>query len=324
MSATENDIELAALLTNMAIPTDADRSIGVSQARTHVAWDYDTIAYTSVWPAGQELPLILRSYYSRLTYWQIEDLKKPEKVWAVLRRLRLDGFPCPRPLAQGMFGQTPYLIWLSPPGELWPAADDDFSARAKPLIPHLADLLARLHALDHNGLNNEPLYQATVAGTLVRMLLWGREMQNEELRQMIARLKPPVAQLQSWYPRLIHGEAHLGNVMVQDGRIIALCNWEHAAIGDPRWDVMTAAYWLRQRDPELADQLVNWYETLTGRVITERLFWYALISVRLWAVKSWLAYAVKTQKVSSRNAAWVSDLAQVRDNALRDLQVAGL
>lgn len=324
MSTTENDIELAALLTNLAIPTDADHSIGVKQAHINFSWDYDTINYTSVWPAGQELALVLRSYYSRLTYWQIEDLKKPEKVWAVLRRLRLDGFPCPRPLAHGMFGQTPYLIWAPPAGDPWLETVDNFPAQAKPLIPHLADLLARLHAIDHNGLNNEPLYQATVAGTLVRMLLWGREMANEELRQMIARLKPPVAQLQSWSPRLIHGEAHLGNITVHNGCITSLCNWEHAAIGDPRWDVMTAAHWIRQRDPELAEQLINWYETLTGRVITDRPFWYALISVRLWAVKSWLAYAVKTQKVSSRNAAWVSDLAQVRDYATRDLQAAGL
>lgn len=324
MSATENNVELATLLTNLAIPTGADRPIGVKQAQMRLSWDYDTLVYTSVWPDGQELPLILRSYYSHLTYWQIEDLKKPEKVWAVLRRLRLEGFPSPRPLALGLFGKTPYLIWTPLPGEAWPEPQDDFSARAKPLIPHLADLLAHLHAVDHNGLNNEPLYQATVAGTLVRMLLWSREMGNEELRQMIARLKSPVAQLQSWHPRLIHGNPHLGNVTVQNGQITSLCNWEHAAIGDPRWDVLTAAHWFRQRDPELAEQLVNWYEILTGRVITDRPFWYALVSVRLWAVKSWLTYAVKTQKVSSRNAAWVSDLAQVRDNAIRDMLAAGL
>lgn len=324
MSAEKNTIELITMLTNRAIPTNPEYSIEVKHPTTLVSWEYDTITYTSIWPEGNEIPLTLRSYRSPLTYWQTHDPKKPEKVWAVLRRLRLDSFPGPRPLAQGALGKTAYLIWTQPPGEIIRVSDDDFESKAKPIIPQLAELMARLHALDHNGLNNEPLYQATVAGTLVRMLLWSRESENTDLRQVITRLKPKVAAIEGWPHKLIHGDLHLANALVHGGQITTLLNWEDAAIGDPRWDVMTSAHWLRRYSPDLAEQLVNWYETFTGQTITDRPFWYALISVRLWALKGWLEHAIKTKKVSSECADWAKDLPAVKELAFNDLALAGL
>jgi aminoglycoside phosphotransferase (APT) family kinase protein len=184
--------------------------------------------------------------------------------------------------------------------------------------------LSTLHALDPNSLNHEPLYQATVAGTLVRMLLWSREIGSEELRQMIARLKPAVAGIESWRPTLLHGNPQPDYVWVHDGEISALLNWDQAAIGDPRWDVMSAAYWLHQRDQTLADQFINWYETFTGKTIDERPFWWALISVRLWALKAWVDHAVRQQILPISHAGWTADLPVVYERALQDLTAAGL
>ncbi|MFQ5577105.1 MAG: phosphotransferase family protein [Anaerolineae bacterium] len=324
MPSKKNNLDLIALLTNMAIPTNSARPIEVSHVTKFPSWQHDTIIYNSIWDGGQVLPLGLRSYRNPLTYWQTQDPHKPERVWAVLRRLRLDSFPSPRPLARGEFGKTRYIIWHLAPGRPWYNPRLSVAPQTQSLIPQLAELLARLHALNHDGLNNEPLYQATVAGTLVRMLLWSREMGNEDLRLVIGRLKPAVAGLKSWPHRLIHGDPHLGNVLVHEGSIAALLNWENAAIGDPRWDVMTAAHWLRRHSPEQADQLVNWYETFTGRTITARPFWFALISVRLWALKSWLRHAVEHKIVSSECKDWTRDVAEAKHNAFADLAEAGL
>ncbi len=324
MSTEINDLNLVTLLTNKVIPTSDARPIEVTHVKSFPTWQYDTINYITRWADGETLPLTLRTYRSPLTYWQTQDPYKRDRVWAVLRRLRLDSFPSPRPLARGMFGQTEFIIWPLVQGEAWYNAPKSLPEQVKPLVPQLAELLAHLHALDHNGLNDEPLYQATVAGTLVRMLLWSREMKNIELKQIIARLKPAVANIQSWPHKLIHGDPHWGNVLVRDGRISALLNWEHAAIGDPRWDVMTAAHWLRQYNPDLADQFVNWYETFTGHLITDRPFWYALISVRLWALKAWLKHAIDAHKVSSSSVEWTKDVAAARSRARQDLLAAGL
>jgi aminoglycoside phosphotransferase (APT) family kinase protein len=324
MSLELVDPELIARLTNQAIPVDQDQPIQVNDIREDVTWEYITVTYNSVWAEGVAIPLVLRHHRSSVSYWQNRDFNKCPREWAVLRRLRLDGFPAPRPVAQGEMSLGQYLIWQLPAGETWYRPGQSFAEQAGPIIPQLANLLSILHALDQNSLNHEPLYQATVAGTLVRMLIWSREIGSEALRQMVARLKPAVAGLESWQPSLLHGNPHLDNLLVSNGEITALLNWENAAIGDPRWDVMAAAYWLRQRDPALADQLVNWYETFTGKTIAERPFWWALLSVRLWALKAWVNYAIDQRILAADFAEWTVDLAEVHDLALVDLAAAGL
>ena len=319
MTLNITDPEVIARLTNQAIPIDARQPIQVSSIEDEGTWQYDTVFYESVWPNGVSIPLVLRTYRSPITFWQTQDSNKLSREWAVLRRLRLDGFPAPRPVAHGEANAHSFIIWQAPAGQVW-----SDPAQAKPLIPHLADLLATLHTLDHNGLNNEPLYHATVAGSLVRMLLWSREMGNEDLRQAIARLKPAVAGLTSWPPRLLHGNPQLNNVIIEGGQITALVNWANAAIGDPRWDVMTAAHGLRQIEAEWGEQLVNWYETLTGQTIDKRPFWWAMVSVRLWALKGWTHHAVQSGLAPADFMHWAEDLAEAKTQAFDDLAAAGL
>ncbi len=141
---------------------------------------------------------------------------------------------------------------------------------------------------------------------------------------VVARLKPAVAEIKSRPHRLIHGNPHLENISVGGGKILALRNWENAAIGDPRWDVMTAAYWIRGADSELAEQLVNWYETFSGQAITERPFWWALIAARLWALKSWVHYGVDNGQLPPSFAAWTENLAEAQERTYQDLDAAGL
>ena len=319
MTFNITDPEIVAQLTNQSIPIDAEQPIQVSDIEDRGTWQHDTVTYESLWANGVSIPLTLRSYRSPITFWQTQDPQKLEREWAVLRRLRLDSFPAPRPVSRGEANARSFIIWQEPAGQIW-----SDPAQAKSLIPQLADLLATLHALDHNGLNNEPLYHATVAGSLVRMLLWSREMESEDLRQAIARLKPAVAGLKSWPPKLLHGNPQLNNVVIEDGQITALVNWANAAIGEPRWDVMTAAYSLRQIEPEWGEQLVNWYETLTAQTVSQRTFWWAMVSVRLWALKAWTQHAVQRGLAPADFMHWAEDLAQIKAQAFDNLTAAGL
>ena len=318
------DPEFITSLTNQAIPVDPTEPIQVENIKEETTWEYATVSYDTIWADGILVPLVLRHYRSTVSLWQTQDLNKANREWAVLRRLRLDGYPAPRPVAQGETDFGSFLIWQRPIGESWYRPELDFAEQAKPLIPQLANVMSMLHALDQNSLNHEPLYQATVAGTLVRMLLWSREIGSEDMRQMIARLKPAVAQIESWRPVLLHGNPNLDNVLVNDNEITAVLNWENAAIGDPRWDVMAAAYWIHQRDQTLADQLVNWYETFTGKTITDRSFWWALISVRTWALKAWVDYGVRHKTLPITYAGWIADLPIAKERAFQDLTTAGL
>lgn len=316
--------EQVAALTNQAIPLGDEMVIQVDNVRDLSTTLQHTIAYDTIWADGVAVPLTLRRYRGDITYWQIQDKHKVDREWAVLRRLRLDGFPAPRPLARGVVDDEPFLIWMTTPANAWPENSENLVEQVKPTVPQLASILVQLHTLDHKGLNNEPLYQATVAGTLVRMLLWSRDMNNADLRAVIARLKPAVARLKSWPPALLHGNLHLNNILARHGQIVGLTSWDNAAIGDPRWDVMTAAHGLRSIDAGLAEQMVNWYETFSGRTIADRAFWWAMISVRLWAIKAWTHYAIKAGLVPEPLADWVADLDAVKTQAFADLATARL
>ena len=101
MTKPITDPKLLAQLTNQAIPVDSTQSIQVNRVEDQGSWQHETIVYDSVWADGVAIPLVLRSYHSPFTYWQIQDPNKRDREWAVLRRLRLEGFPVPRPLARG-------------------------------------------------------------------------------------------------------------------------------------------------------------------------------------------------------------------------------
>ena len=324
MTVDITDPRFLTRLANRVIPIDAAASIRVTAVEDRRTWQYDTILFDSIWADNVSIPLVLRYYRSPITLWQTRDPHKCDREWAVLRRLRLDGFPAPRPLARGETDSREFIIWQKPAGQTWRRSDRNLAAQARAFIPQLAGLLAALHSLNPNSLNNEPLYHATVAGSLVRMLLWSREMGDEDLRRVIRRLKPAVAGLKSWSPRLLHGRPHPDNVLVAANEITTLINWDYAAIGDPRWDVMTAAHWLRQIDPAFGEQLVNWYETFTGHTIDDRPFWWAMVSVRLWAIKAWADHAARRGLVPDGLLDWTGDLPQVKARAFDDLANVGL
>ena len=54
-------------------------------------------------------------------------------------------------------------------------------------------------------------------------------------------------------PTVVHGDYRLGNMIVRDGRIAAVLDWEMGAIGDPRADVgYLLATYTRARRPSRA------------------------------------------------------------------------
>jgi hypothetical protein len=87
---------------------------------------------------------------------------------------------------------------------------------------------------------------------------------------------------------------------------------------------MTAAHGLRQIETEWGEQLVNWYETLTGQTIDKRPFWWAMVSVRLWALKGWTHHAVQSGLAPADFMHWAEDLAEAKTQAFDDLAAAGL
>lgn len=100
-------------------------------------------------------------------------------------------------------------------------------------IQQFAQQLARIHALDWAALDISFLPQhATLGSELPRHC----SAPGDEARiwQTLAAYRP---QLQCNAPVLLHGDYWPGNTLWRDGRLVAVIDWEDAAIGDPLADL---------------------------------------------------------------------------------------
>lgn len=60
----------------------------------------------------------------------------------------------------------------------------------------------------------------------------------------------------------VHGNIGFHNMLIEDGRIQALLDWESGAVGDPAWDLITARLML---DGQVSwETFAGWYETAGG------------------------------------------------------------
>ena len=84
---------------------------------------------------------------------------------------------------------------------------------------------------------------------------------------------------------LVHMDFHPGNILVSDGRISAILDWDGAGRGDRRLDLVTLRFDLAWRAPHLAD----WFDDLLRQTVPPdrlRAYW-AHMSLRLvdWAIR---------------------------------------
>ena len=153
--------------------------------------------------------------------------------YGVLAALHREGLAVPEPYLYDDSGAVtaPYLIidWVDGSTELAP---DDLPAA----LDQMAQFLVRLHSLDPSSLQlpglepiEDPLaavvpyLPSTEAGHHARAMLG-----SGALRRGVNRCV------------LLHGDYWPGNVIWQDGRLVAVIDWEDARLGDPLADLATA------------------------------------------------------------------------------------
>lgn len=176
-------------------------------------------------------------------------------------------------------------------------------ADAEPLSPEvrhaaglsMVDTLARIHAvdLDAAGLSDLASHKPYAPRQLRR---WSAQWEHSRTREL-TELVSLTARLEEALPEpgqitLVHGDCHLGNVLLDptDGHALAVLDWELATLGDPLADLGTLlAYWPQSNDPATMrfdittlqgfpqrSELVAEYARLTGRDVSAVPFWNAL------------------------------------------------
>ena len=234
-----------------------------------------------------------------------------EQEYAVLRALGGTGLPVPPVLALGR-DERPFIVMErlpgSPPGRLSP--------EERAAIGHeLGGLLARLHTLDPSVLGL-PATGTSAAATLAQVRHYG-----ELYRSARAAPVPLLGALLAWAEMnvpdddspavVLWGDPGAHNLLVADGRITALLDWELTHVGDPL-DDLGAAVWscLGSLDP---GDIVTGYEQVAGPVDRQRLTYFVA-----------LACATRSVMVVNGAAAWIEGLVHSPANAALGLDLLAL
>lgn len=156
------------------------------------------------------------------------------KEAAVIRAARAGGVPAPEVVAE-----------LTPEDDIGlgfimrcvPGSPDPENALSSPpaLLEEIAAAMAKVHALDPASLPFLPVLEpaAGVEGLAAQFAEAGGDRPPIALglAWLRANLPPPVP------PTVLHGDLRIGNIMVQDGHLSAVLDWELTHLGDAHEDL---------------------------------------------------------------------------------------
>lgn len=233
---------------------------------------------------GSEVPLVL-----------LITKGTAEREWQALKAARALGVRVAEPIWRTPDGEGVAMRRLE--GEAIPARifrEERFGVARERLLGQMAAALAAIHRIplaEVQALAGRPAGAAAELDTLEAEL--GRYPDPHpalELGLRWLRRHPPRARA----PVVVHGDFRLGNVLVDDGGLAAVLDWELVHAGDPAEDLgwMCARTWRFGRDDRSAAGLGSRSELLdayreaggTAAIDLEQLrFWEALGNLR-WGV----------------------------------------
>jgi aminoglycoside phosphotransferase (APT) family kinase protein len=176
--------------------------------------------------------------------------------------------------------ERPFLVMERAPGTVPVGWHELPEAERAVLAAQAIDVLADLHAID---VTSTPL--ADAPGSPL--------MDLDGLRKLFDRLAPlpPVVSAAFWWldrhrpgpperRTIVHGDYRMGNMVVRDGRITGVLDWEMAAPGDPLTDLVWCfiPVWV----PSLVDEepLLRRYAERAGTALDpERVHWHRVFGL---------------------------------------------
>ncbi|WP_261569123.1 phosphotransferase family protein [Frankia gtarii] len=202
----------------------------------------------------------------------------------VLRRVRACGLPVPAVLAT-----------LSDPAgtllELVPGTSRPDPAAVEQAAPEYMALLSRLHRLDPVDLG---VAASSITAALRSDLDWWRERAattgtlDRPLIRLALRILADGLPDDPAPAGPVHGDAGPGNLMIHEGRVVALLDWELFHAGDPHEDL--AWIWMRGAHTDFGDFTIRVaeYEAAADVVVDPgRLDWHAAFVMAKSVISLW-------------------------------------
>jgi len=198
----------------------------------------------------------------------------------LLQIARSMGLATPTPYHLDRSGEifsTPYLVIDYIEGEI-EFAPADLAGCMRQMAAHLA----QIHSID--GANQDLAFLSVKQGKCVEMC---REraadinvsLDEEHIRAALASIWP-VPQQNA--PTLLHGDYWPGNILWRDGKLVAVIDWEDAALGDPLIDLAISRLdiaWIFGIEAMLT--FTDHYQSLTNIDYTNLAYWDLCAALRL-------------------------------------------
>ncbi len=237
-----------------------------------------------------DLRMILRLHHGIFSFWSGTENLKTSKEYSVMRHAYQNSYPVPFPYIFSSSHQPfgwPYLIMDPGDGIRWWEIGESLRMLQEQLVNSLAEQLASLHL---SIPTNHPLIPVVTPENLLKQLdLRVRQLGNQELIACIQNAHEQSLK-QVEYPQvLVHGCFNMDNMLILNNKVRTVINWEHAAIGDLRWDVAHTSLSLqRDNDRSLANIFIARYVQLIGDSLENLNFWEGLVALRSFAYSQWI------------------------------------
>ena len=209
-------------------------------------------------------------------WWPDKGVDVAMREFIVLDRLRTTAVPVPQPLwlGRGQVFAEPAMVIAYVEGSAEMAPDD-----ALDWASQLADALADIHAT--------PL-DASVRAQLASGPPESADREPPEgffehplAGPLLGRVQQLRTQNAAHELTLIHADFWPGNVLWRSGRLVAIVDWEDAALGEPTADIAYCALDMRYLDlDEASHHLVARYRLITGRSLDTLEYWTASALLR--------------------------------------------
>ena len=210
--------------------------------------------------------------------------------FAVLRALESTALPTPRARwldATGAELGRPCLVMVRVEGtcDYYELNGTAPLAVRVDLAQRLCTLLSDVHAVDWRAIGlGEVLADPGESAALAALDEWEAVLRREQL-EAYPEIELAAMWLRSAAPRspgtvLVHGDFKVGNVLLKNGRITALLDWELAHLGDPHEDLGWVTQPLRTREHYIAgawerEELLAQYEKASGLCVDrESVLWW--------------------------------------------------
>jgi aminoglycoside phosphotransferase (APT) family kinase protein len=175
------------------------------------------------------------------------------------------------------------------------------------LIPQLATQLARIHGVD--GSNHELAFLPKQEQRYTKKIRERPTMLDESLGEgRIRDALESFGQLsQHNASALLHGDFWPGNILWQDGRLVAVIDWEDAGLGDPLADLANSRLEILWAfDADAMERFTQHYQSLTTIDIANLPIWDLFAALKPASkLSEWAADQIAEQRMRERHRLFV-------------------